>query len=79
MSESSQSSIVVVESDERPTSSTEPPKNPKMVKVGAVQAEPAWLDLQGGVTKVISLIEEAAKNGTNVLGFPEVFIPGYPW
>lgn len=79
MSESSQSSIVVVEPDERPASNEEPPKNSKMVKVGAVQAEPAWLDLQGGVTKVISLIEEAAKNGTNVLGFPEVFIPGYPW
>jgi hypothetical protein len=77
MSETSQSSLVVVEQpEETPTRSTQPAK---MVKVGAVQAEPAWLDLQGGVTKVISLIEEAASNGTNVLGFPEVFIPGYPW
>lgn len=79
MSESSQSSLVVIEPEEKATNSTEPPKMSKTVKVGAVQAEPAWLDLQGGVTKVISLIEEAAKNGTNVLGFPEVFIPGYPW
>lgn len=79
MSESSQSSLVVIEPEEKPTSSTEPTKMSKTVKVGAVQAEPAWLDLQGGVTKVVSLIEEAAKNGTNVLGFPEVFIPGYPW
>ena len=79
MSESSRSSLVVIEPEEKPTSNTEPSKMSKTVKVGAVQAEPAWLDLQGGVTKVVSLIEEAAKNGTNVLGFPEVFIPGYPW
>lgn len=51
----------------------------KAVKVAAIQAEPAWNDLQGGVTKSISLIQEAAKNGANVVGFPEVFIPGYPW
>lgn len=79
MSESSHSSLVVIEPADKPTSSTEPAKMSKTVKVGAVQAEPAWLDLQGGVTKVVALIEEAAKNGTNVLGFPEVFIPGYPW
>ncbi|KAL1864711.1 hypothetical protein Daus18300_007513 [Diaporthe australafricana] len=51
----------------------------KAVKVAAIQAEPAWNDLQGGVAKSISLIQEAAKNGANVIGFPEVFIPGYPW
>lgn len=45
------------------------------VKVGAVQAEPVWLDLQGSVKKTIEIIKEAAKEGTNVLGFP---IPGYP-
>ncbi|KAB8202981.1 carbon-nitrogen hydrolase [Aspergillus parasiticus] len=49
------------------------------VKVAAIQAEPVWNDLQGGVSKVISLIKDAAKNGANVVGFPEVFIPGYPW
>ncbi|OOO08413.1 Nitrilase/cyanide hydratase and apolipoprotein N-acyltransferase [Aspergillus oryzae] len=49
------------------------------VKVAAVQAEPVWNDLQGGVSKVISLIKDAAKNGAKVVGFPEVFIPGYPW
>ncbi|KAI8653757.1 hypothetical protein LRP88_00503 [Fusarium phalaenopsidis] len=49
------------------------------IKVAAVQAEPVWNDLQGGVEKVISLIKEAGSNGANVVGFPEVFIPGYPW
>ncbi|KAF5579912.1 aliphatic nitrilase [Fusarium subglutinans] len=49
------------------------------VKVGAVQAEPVWLDLEGSVDKTISLIEKAAADGVQVLGFPEVWIPGYPW
>lgn len=49
------------------------------IRVGAVQAEPVWLDLDGGVDKTISLIESAAKDGINVLGFPEVWLPGYPW
>lgn len=51
----------------------------KFVRVGAVQAEPVWLDLEGSVNKTISLIEEAAADGVQVLGFPEVWIPGYPW
>ncbi|KAM0817547.1 putative Carbon-nitrogen hydrolase [Seiridium cardinale] len=51
----------------------------QIVKVGAVQAEPAWLDLEGSVTKTIALIEQAASDGVQVLGFPEVWIPGYPW
>jgi predicted amidohydrolase len=49
------------------------------VKVAAIQAEPVWNDLQGGVKKTISLIKEASSNGANVVGFPETFIPGYPW
>ncbi|KAG8693897.1 hypothetical protein FRC11_002575, partial [Ceratobasidium sp. 423] len=48
-------------------------------KVAAVQAEPAWLDLEGSVNKTISIINEAASNGAKIIGFPEVFIPGYPW
>lgn len=51
----------------------------KQIKVAALQAEPVWNDLQGGVDKAIAYIQEAASNGANVLGFPEVFIPGYPW
>jgi predicted amidohydrolase len=51
----------------------------KAVKIAAVQAEPARNDLEGGVAKTISIIQEAGGNGANVVGFPEVFIPGYPW
>ncbi|KAG8724527.1 hypothetical protein FRC09_017628 [Ceratobasidium sp. 395] len=48
-------------------------------KVAAIRAEPVWLDLQGSVAKTINIINEAAANGAKVIGFPEVFIPGYPW
>lgn len=57
----------------------EPTKSSMKVRVGAVQAEPVWLDLDGCVDKTISLIKESAKDGVQVLGFPEVWIPGYPW
>jgi predicted amidohydrolase len=53
--------------------------DPKVFKVAAVQAEPVWLDLQGGVDKTIKIIQEAAAEGAKIIGFPEVFIPGYPW
>ncbi|KAF2738755.1 putative nitrilase [Polyplosphaeria fusca] len=49
------------------------------VRVGAVQSEPVWLDLEGSVDKTIALIKSAASDGVKVLGFPEVWIPGYPW
>ncbi|KAL1999076.1 hypothetical protein VTN02DRAFT_5075 [Thermoascus thermophilus] len=49
------------------------------VRVGAVQAEPGWNDLQASVAKTIKLIKEAGEKGINVLGFPEVWIPGYLW
>ncbi|KAF8878944.1 carbon-nitrogen hydrolase [Infundibulicybe gibba] len=58
-------------------------------KVAAIQAEPVWLDLQGGVAKTIRLINEAAANGAKIIGFPEVLfqpglydthhVAGYPW
>ncbi|EEB92113.1 hypothetical protein MPER_09427 [Moniliophthora perniciosa FA553] len=48
------------------------------MKVAAVQAEPAWFDLEAGVDKVVSIIKDAAANGAQLVGFPEAFIPGYP-
>ena len=49
------------------------------VKVTAVQAEPGWLDLQASIEKTISLISDAGRNGAQILSFPKVFVPGYPW
>jgi hypothetical protein len=62
------------------SSCSEPEKQPTMkVRVGAVQAEPVWLNLDGSVDKTIALIKQSAEDGVQVLGFPEVWIPGYPW
>lgn len=51
----------------------------KKFKAAAVQAEPAWLDLQASVDKTIALMEDAAGQGASVVAFPETWIPGYPW
>ncbi|KAF2119110.1 aliphatic nitrilase [Lophiotrema nucula] len=49
-----------------------------MVKVAVTQHEPVWFDLAATVDKTCRLIEEAAKNGAQLVAFPEVWIPGYP-
>lgn len=45
----------------------------------AVQAEPVWHDLDGGVDKTIELARQAAAGGASVVAFPECWLPGYPW
>lgn len=50
----------------------------EQVRVAAVQAEPRWHDLSGGVDKVIDLMDQAAQGGANLVAFPETFIPGFP-
>lgn len=47
--------------------------------VAAVQASPVYLDKEATVEKACGLIKEAAENGACVVGFPETFIPGYPY
>jgi nitrilase len=49
------------------------------VRVAAVQAAPVYLDLGATVDKAIGLIEQAAADGVRLIGFPETWIPGYPW
>ncbi|KAH8886318.1 nitrilase/cyanide hydratase and apolipo protein N-acyltransferase [Thozetella sp. PMI_491] len=46
--------------------------------LAAVQAAPILFDKAATTKKVCSLIIEAGKNGADVIGFPEGFIPGHP-
>ncbi|WP_431676481.1 carbon-nitrogen hydrolase family protein [Kitasatospora sp. KL5] len=45
----------------------------------AVQTAPVYLDAAATVDKAVSLIHEAAGNGAELVVFPEVFVPGYPY
>jgi len=54
-------------------------KNYPSYRVAAVQAAPVFLDLESTIEKTCTIIEEAASNGAKLIGFPEAFIPGYPW
>lgn len=48
------------------------------IKVGVVQATPALFDIEKTVEIIISWIEKGAREGCELLLFPESFIPCYP-
>jgi predicted amidohydrolase len=51
----------------------------KKFKVAAVQASPVLpISTKGTIDKACALIEEAAKNGAQLVVFPETFVPMYP-
>lgn len=48
------------------------------IKVAACHVAPVFLDTAATVLKATDLIAEAARNGAEVIVFPESFIPGFP-
>ena len=50
----------------------------QITKVSAAHVSPVYMDKNKTVTKALGLIEEAARNGAQLITFPESFIPGFP-
>ena len=50
-----------------------------IIKVSAVQAPPAFLDIDLLGQICVALIEEAANGSAKPIAFPEAFVPRYPW
>ncbi len=50
-----------------------------ILQVGMAQLAPVWLNKTETIKKIEAAIEEAAKNGTELLVFGEAFLPGYPF
>ena len=51
----------------------------RTVRAGVVQAAPVFMNLKGTLEKTIALVEQAADDGVEILAFPELWLPGYPW
>lgn len=48
-------------------------------RIAVVQAAPVLFDKEACLEKTLALMEEAAANGAELIVFPELFIPGYPF
>ncbi|KAK7744306.1 hypothetical protein SLS62_010264 [Diatrype stigma] len=49
-----------------------------LIRVAACHASPVFLSARETTEKAISLIQEAARNGANLVVFPESYIPAFP-
>ncbi|SEO81885.1 nitrilase [Salinihabitans flavidus] len=49
-----------------------------MTKVAIIQQPPVYLDLEKTMSRAIQLIEDAARDGAQMVVFPEAWFPGYP-
>ncbi len=51
----------------------------KPVKVAVAQVSPEYMDKEGTIDKACGAIEKAGKKGSELIIFPETFVPGYPY
>jgi nitrilase len=51
----------------------------KAIKVAALQAAPVFMNLDASIEKAGIWIEQAAKQGAELVAFPETWLPGFPW
>lgn len=49
------------------------------VRVAAAHVAPCFMDARASAEKAITWLEEAATKGVDLVVFPEVFIPGFPY
>jgi len=49
------------------------------LRVAAVHAAPVFLDVDATVDKAAGLIRQAGREGIELVVFPEVFVPGFPY
>ncbi|MEV0053184.1 carbon-nitrogen hydrolase family protein [Saccharopolyspora shandongensis] len=47
--------------------------------VAAVHAAPVFMNTEATIDKVIGFVEQAGRDGVELLVFPETFVPGYPY
>jgi nitrilase len=62
----------------RPPARAYPVAMERPVTVACVQAEPVILDRSGTLDRLEELASEAARNGAELIVFPETFVPVYP-
>ena len=48
-------------------------------KIAVVQAAPIMFDRAACTAKAVDLIAQAAEQGAELIVFPELFVPGYPY
>ena len=49
-----------------------------MARVAVIQRPPVWLDREATLRAAVASVQEAAREGAQLLVFPEAFVPGYP-
>ena len=48
-------------------------------RLALVQASPVMFDKTASLNKALEWIDKAAKQGAELVVFPELFLPGYPF